>query len=274
MYEHTRETVGPLRYRGVATVRGLEGRAALVTGAAGGIGRAAALRLAEEGARVVAADLRLESLGDLERELRERTDAAMAIALDVRDAEAVDTAVEEVAANHGGIHVLVNAHGVYHQGKDGEGPIQADTPAHWQSMLDVNLLGVVNTTRAVLPSMKHQRHGRIVTLSSAAGVVGGYACSAAYAASKAAVACFMKCAAREGAAYGVTANSVAPGQIDTAMTEVVMTRVPLQSIVERTPLGRLGDPSEVAAAIAFLASDDASFITGQVMGVNGGMVMV
>jgi 3-oxoacyl-[acyl-carrier protein] reductase len=141
-------------------------------------------------------------------------------------------------------------------------------------VLAVNLMGVVHTSRAALTYMKSQRFGRIVSVASAAAVVGGYACSAAYAASKAAVACFMKCAAREGAPFGITANSVAPGQIDTAMTAVVLQRVPLASIVERTPLGRLGDPDEVAAAIVFLSSDDASFITGQTVGVNGGMLMV
>ena len=254
-------------------MRGLAGRVAIVTGAAGGIGRAAAVRLAEEGATVVPVDLTAEALEEVERDLRKFMDSVTPLPLDVRDANGVAGTVDQAVQRLGGVHLLVNAHGVYHQGRDGEGPIEADTSDHWDSMLAVNLMGVVNTTRAVLPHMKRQRYGRIVTLSSAAAVVGGYACSAAYAASKAAVACFMKCAAREGAAFGITANSVAPGQIDTPMTAVVMTRVPLESIVDRTPLGRLGDPHEVASTIAFLGSDDASFITGQVIGVNGGMVM-
>ena len=255
-------------------MRGLTGRVAIVTGAAGGIGRATALRLAEEGATVIPADVEPAALEEVERQLHDLMGTVTPVALDVRDADAVADAVDRVVEAHEGVHVLVNAHGVYHQGRNGEGPIEADTSDHWDSMLAVNLMGVVNTTRAVLPHMKRQRYGRIVTVSSAAGVVGGYACSAAYAASKAAVACFMKCAAREGASFGITANSVAPGQIDTPMTAVVMTRVPLESIVERTPLGRLGDPAEVASTIAFLGSDDASFITGQVVGVNGGMVMI
>lgn len=255
-------------------MRGLDGRVAIVTGAGGGIGRSTAVRLAEEGARVVCVDLSSAALKEVEGDLRGHGLDATTAALDVRDESAVRETVDGIAREHGGVHVLVNAHGVYHQGAEGEGPIEADSPADWESMLAVNLMGVVHTTRGVLPHMKRQRYGRIVTLSSAAGVVGGYACSAAYAASKAAVACFMKCAAREGAAFGVTANSVAPGQIDTAMTAVVMTRVPLSSIEDRTPLGRLGRPDEVASAIAFLSSEDSSFITGQIVGVNGGMLMV
>ncbi len=255
-------------------MRGLAGRVAVVTGAAGGIGRATATRLAEEGATVVCADLPSGSLLELASDLGARGFEASAAELDVCDQAAVAETFDRVAATHGGIHVLVGAHGVYHQGADGQGPIEADSPADWDSILAVNLMGVVHTSRAALGYMKRQRLGRIVSVSSAAAVVGGYACSAAYAVSKAGVACFMKCVAREGAPFGITANSVAPGQIDTAMTAVVLERVPLASIVDRTPLGRLGDPDEVASAIVFLGSDDASFITGQTIGVNGGMLMV
>lgn len=253
-------------------MRGLDGKVALVTGAAGGIGRATATRLLEEGVVVIAADVARS--GPEEDVSASHADDVTRLELDVRDALAVSDAVDRIVDEQGRIDVVVNAHGVYHQGLDGEGPVEADTPQHWESMLAINLLGVVNTTRAALSHMKRQRYGRIVTISSAAGVVGGYACSAAYASSKAAVACFMKCAAREGAAFGITANSVAPGQIDTPMTAIVTGRVPLASIVERTPLGRLGEPAEIASVAAFLSSDDASFITGQVVGVNGGMLML
>lgn len=255
-------------------MRGLKGRIAIVTGAAGGIGRATATRLAEEGATVVCADLPSSSLLDVATDLEKRGFHASLAELDVRDGAAVVEAFDGLAKTCGGIHVLVNAHGVYHQGAQGQGPVEADSPADWESVLAVNLMGVVNTSRAALTHMKRQGFGRIVSVSSAAAVVGGYACSASYAVSKAGVTCFMKCAAREGAPFGITANSIAPGQIDTSMTAVVLERVPLASIVERTPLGRLGDPEEVAGAIAFLSSDDASFITGQAIGVNGGMLMV
>jgi len=255
-------------------MRGLEGKVAVVTGAAGGIGRATVIRLAEEGARVVCADLPSGSLRELGGDLEARGLQVSAAELDVRDQAAVDEALAGIAKTYGGIHLVVNAHGVYHQGAEGQGPVEADSAADWDSMLAVNLMGVVHTSRAALPYMKRQRYGRIVSVASAAAVVGGYACSAAYAVSKAGVACFMKCVAREGASFGITANSVAPGQIDTPMTAVVLERVSLASIVERTPLGRLGDPDEVASAIVFLSSDDASFITGQMIGVNGGMLMV
>ena len=255
-------------------MRGLAGRVAFVTGAGGGIGRAIVKRLAEEGAIVVAADVSHAALGSTSEEMSARRGEATFLEVDVVDGAAVRSAIGRIVEDRGRLDLLVNAHGVYHQGTADQGPVEADTADHWERMLSVNLMGVVNTTRAALEPMKRQRYGRIVTISSAAGVVGGYACSAAYASSKAAVACFMKCTAREGAAYGVTANSIAPGQIDTAMTQVVTTRVPLASIEERTPLGRLGDPSEIASTVAFLGSDDASFITGQVVGVNGGMVMV
>lgn len=248
-------------------MRGLCGRVALVTGAAGGIGRATAERLAEEGATVVCTDLASPRLDEL-------AVVGAVVPLDVTDRAAVSAAVDDVAASFGSVDVLVNAHGLYHQGADGQGPVEASTPEDWERVLAVNLMGVVHTSEAALAQMKRRRYGRIVSISSAAAIVSGHACGAAYAVSKAGVTCFMKCVAREGAAFGVTANAVAPGQIDTAMTAIVTQRVPLASIVSSTPLGRLGAAEEVASAIAFLSSDDASFITGQMLGVNGGLLMV
>jgi 2-hydroxycyclohexanecarboxyl-CoA dehydrogenase len=248
-------------------MRGLKGRVAIVTGAAGGIGRATAERLAEEGATVVCADLaspRLDELGEL----------GLSIPLDVTNRTAVAKEFDQIAARFGSIDVLVNAHGLYQQGREGQGPVEASTPEDWERVLAVNLMGVVHTSETALTYMKRRGYGRIVSISSAAAVVGGNACGAAYAVSKAGVTCFMKCVAREGAQFGVTANAVAPGQIDTAMTAIVTQRVPVTSIISSTPLGRLGAADEVAGAIAFLTSDDASFITGQMLGVNGGLLMV
>jgi NAD(P)-dependent dehydrogenase (short-subunit alcohol dehydrogenase family) len=248
-------------------MRGLSGRVAVVTGAAGGIGRATAERLAEEGATVVCVDLASPRLDEL-------SDLGSVVPLDVTDRAAVANAFDQISARFGSVDVLVNAHGLYQQGADGQGPVEASTPEDWERVLAVNLMGVVHTSEAALAQMKRRRYGRIVSISSAAAVVGGNACGAAYAVSKAGVTCFMKCVAREGAGFGVTANAVAPGQIDTAMTDVVTQRVPLATIVSSTPLGRLGAAEEVASAIAFLSSDDASFITGQMLGVNGGLLMV
>lgn len=255
-------------------MRGLVGRVALVTGAAGGIGRATARRLAEEGAKVGCSDIKHEAIAELVDQLSEDGLSAFPVELDVRERDGVREVFDAIVAEQGGVHALAVTHGVYHQADEGKGPVEGISPEKWELVMRVNLMGVVHVCEAALPHMKRQRYGRIAVVSSAAAVLGGTASGAAYAVSKAGVTVFVKCVAREGAPYGITANSVAPGQIDTPMTAVVLERVPLEAIVERTPLGRLGMPEEIASAIAYLCSDDASFVTGQMLGVNGGMLMV
>jgi len=198
---------------------------------------------------------------------------AEALSLDVQDRERVRSAFDEIAERRGSIDVLANVHGIYHQAPEGVGPVEAESPEDWQRTLSVNLMGVIHTSEAALTHMKRQRSGRIVSVSSMAAVLGGIVSGAAYPVSKAGVTVFMKCVAREGGEYNITANSVAPGHVDTAMAAKVLERVPLEDIQSRTVLGRMGRPDEIASVIAFLASDDASYITGQMFGVNGGQLM-
>ena len=242
----------------------LEGRRALVTGGASGIGAATCGRLAAEGAEVVIGDLDVEGAERLASEL-----GAAASRLDVTDPRsAVD-----VVAGHGPFSILVN-----NAGTDEFGFFVDTDPDQWQRLLAVNLVGVLACTHAVLPGMQEAGYGRIVSVSSEAGRVGSKG-SAVYSAAKGGVIAFMKVIAREGARFGITANSIAPGPIETPL---LMAALELGEIGEKlienmragTQLRRLGKPEEVAAAIAFLASDDASFVTGETLGVSGGLGMV
>jgi 2-hydroxycyclohexanecarboxyl-CoA dehydrogenase len=242
----------------------LEGRTALVTGGASGIGAAIAARLAAEGAEVW--------VGDIDRAGAERVAgeiAGHAVDLDVTD---LDSATAAVAAA-GKLDVLVN-----NAGTDEFGFFTQTTPEQWQRVIAINLVGVLNCTYAALPAMQQAGYGRIVSISSEAGRVGSKG-SAVYSAAKGGVVAFMKTIARENGRYGVTANSIAPGPIETPL---LMGAKELGEIGEKlidnmkgmTQLGRLGRPDEVAAAVAFLASDDATYVTGETLGVSGGLGMV
>jgi NAD(P)-dependent dehydrogenase (short-subunit alcohol dehydrogenase family) len=241
-----------------------EGRRALVTGGASGIGAATARRLAAEGAEVVIADLNESGAAEVAGEV-----GAKAVGLDVTDAEAA----RAVVAEHGPFAILVN-----NAGMDEFGFFTATDPGVWERVIGVNLIGVLACTHAVLPAMQEAGYGRIVSLSSEAGRVGSKG-SATYSAAKGGVVAFMKTIARENGRYGITANSIAPGPIETPL---LMGARQLGEVGDRlietmrsaTQLRRLGQPEEVAAAIAFLASDDASYVTGETLGVSGGLGMV
>jgi 2-hydroxycyclohexanecarboxyl-CoA dehydrogenase len=244
----------------------LEGRVAIVTGGASGIGAATARRLAAEGARVVVADR--DDVGA--HKLAADIDGD-ALAVDVSDAAAVRAAFALVPGAFGPVDVLVN-----NAGADSAALfLDTDEPA-WDATLALNLKSVISCTHAVLRSMLDRRRGAIVNVASEAGrmgVVGG----AVYAAAKAGVIGFTKAIAREGARYGVRCNAVAPGPIDTPLL-AALADDPLgarirQGMVDATVLGRCGQPGEVAAAIAYLASDDASFVTGHTLAVSGGISM-
>jgi 2-hydroxycyclohexanecarboxyl-CoA dehydrogenase len=244
-------------------------RTALVTGGASGIGAATSRRLAAEGAQVAVTDLNLDGARAVAGEL----DGA-AFELDVRSQDSVRAAVGGAAAELGPVDILVN-----NAGYDEWGWFTDTDPDLWSRVLAVNLVGVIACTHAVLPGMQERRRGRIVNVSSEAGRVGSSG-SAVYSAAKGGVLGFTKAIAIENGRYGVTCNAVAPGPIETpllmAAPEALGERGSrlVENMVGATNLRRLGQPDEVAAAIAFLASDDASYVTGQSLGVSGGLARI
>jgi 2-hydroxycyclohexanecarboxyl-CoA dehydrogenase len=246
----------------------LEGKIALVTGGASGIGAATARRLAAEGARVAIGDLNEEGARAVASELD-----GHACLLDVTDTDSVAAAVASVNTALGDIDVLVN-----NAGTDLFSFFVNTDPGLWDFVLGVNLRGVLAVTHAVLPSMQERRSGSIVNVASEAGRVGSQG-SAVYSAAKAGVIGFTKAIAREAARYRVRVNAVAPGPIETPLLNaapVILGEIGerlKQGMVNATLLGRAGEPEEVAAAIAFLAGEDASYVTGQTLNVSGGLSM-
>jgi 3-oxoacyl-[acyl-carrier protein] reductase len=244
----------------------LEGRVAIVTGAAQGIGRAIAETLARAGADVVVADMdpgraheTAEAIGKVGRR-------ALNIKVNVAEWHDVKEMIDRVLKEWGKIDILVNNAGITR-----DGLLVRMKEEDWNLVLSVNLNGTFHCTKAVMQPMTKQRYGRIVNIASIVGAMGN-AGQANYAASKAAVIGFTKTIAREYASRMVTVNAVAPGFIDTAMTQALPAEVK-ETLQKQIPLGRLGQPSNVADAVRFLASDEAGYITGQVIHVNGGMLM-
>jgi 3-oxoacyl-[acyl-carrier protein] reductase len=238
---------------------------ALVTGASRGIGRAIARSLASNGATVVAA-AREDHAQAVVDEIRGAGGLAEAVPLDVTDAAGIGAAVVGAVGRHGRIDILVNNAGVAR-----DQLMLRMRREDWDAVLATNLTAAFTTVQAVLKPMLKQRHGRIVNITSVVGQAGN-AGQANYAASKAGLIGFTKAVALEVASRNVTVNAVAPGLIDTDMTRAI-TADAQAGWAERIPLRRLGTPEEVAAAVLFLAADEASYITGQVLAVNGGMYM-
>ncbi len=243
----------------------LEGRKALVTGGASGIGAAIARRLAAEGAEVTIGDLNLEGATEVAGEI-----LGLPIELDVTDLGSAQAAVDSAGKP---LDILVN-----NAGTDEFGFFQQTTPEQWEKVIGVNLNGVLNCTFAALPGMQEAGYGRIVNIASEAGRVGSKG-SAVYSAAKAGVIGFTKVIARENARFQINANAIAPGPIETPLLMQAREFGEIgEKIIENmkagTQLRRLGQPEEVAAAVAFLASEDASYVTGECLGVSGGMGMV
>ena len=248
-------------------MRGLAGKVAFVTGAGRGMGRAMAERLAAEGALVAVTDIDKDAAAAVAEALG---NGAVAVHLDVTDALSVGTAVEETTAALGPIDILVN-----NAGWDRLAPFVDTDEDLWDRLIAVNLKGVLHTCRTVVPQMTERRSGRIVNISSDAGRVGSTG-EAVYSATKAGIIGFTKTLAREVAKSGVTVNVVCPGPTDTPLLAEMVgagnDRL-ITALQRAIPLGRLGRPEEIAAAVAFLASDDAAFITGQTLSVSGGLTM-
>jgi len=241
-------------------------RVALVTGASRGIGRAIALSLCRSGFDIVVASPEIEKNEEVAEEIRACSGEAMTVNLDVTSPESVKATVAKVIAERTRIDVLVNNAGVTR-----DGLAVRMKPLDWDLVLKINLTGAFLCAQAVLPGMMRNRWGRIVNIASVVGQAGS-AGQANYAASKAGLIGLTKSLAQEMASRNITVNAVAPGYIATDMTKVLADDVK-EKILASVPLARIGKPEDIAAAVKFLASEDASYITGHVLAVNGGMYM-
>jgi len=256
-----------VRFFGKGDIMGmLDGKVAVVTGAARGIGQAIARRLAQEGADIVLCDLQAEWLAESAGMVQDCGRKALPLAVDVGDSEAVNACVQEAVKEFGKVDILVNNAGIT---KDTLLVRMSD--ADWDDVIRVNLKGTFLFTRAVAKNMMRQRSGAIINIASISGLI-GTAGQANYAASKAGVIALTKSTANELAGRGVRANAIAPGFISSKMTDALSEDVRKQYLA-RIPLGRFGTVEDIAHAVVFLASEQSSYLTGQTLNVNGGMVM-
>ncbi|MDI6756767.1 MAG: 3-oxoacyl-[acyl-carrier-protein] reductase [Endomicrobiia bacterium] len=245
----------------------LEGKVSIVTGSASGIGRSIAEKFAAEGAKVVISDVNVEGARRTASEIASGAGVeTMAVNLNVADSAECDAVVKSVIEKFGKIDILVNNAGIT---KDGL--IIRMTDEDWLKVIDINLKGVFNMTRACARDMLRKKSGRVINIASVVGLMGN-AGQANYSASKGGVIALTKTCAREFASRGVLVNAIAPGFIKTAMTAALSDEMKTK-LAQQIPLGRLGEPEDVASAAAFLASEDSSYITGHVISVNGGMYM-
>ncbi len=244
----------------------LTGKIAVVTGAAQGIGQAIATTLAQEGADVVVADLNANRCHETVERVKQLGRKAIAVSVNVGDWDQVKRMVDHVLKEWERIDILVNNAGITR-----DGLLMRMKEEDWQAVLQVNVTGTFFCAKAVLPTMSRQRSGRIVNIASIVGAIGN-AGQANYAASKAAVIGLTKTIAREYASRNITINAVAPGFIDTAMTQELSADAK-EALLNQIPLKRLGQPSDVADAVSFLCTEKAGYITGHVLHVNGGMHM-
>jgi 2-hydroxycyclohexanecarboxyl-CoA dehydrogenase len=253
-------------------MRGLQNKTVIVTGGGGGIGGATCRRFGEAGSRVAVFDINLESAAKTAADITQAGGVAQAFRCDITDHEGVKAAVTAAEAALGPISILVNNAGwdIFRLFKD-------TTPDDWQKLIAINLTGALNMHHAVLPGMLERRHGRIVNIASDAARVGSSG-EAVYAACKAGLVGFSKTIAREHARHGITVNVVCPGATNTALFADYKRGAgnpeKLEEAFRRaTPMGRIGEPEDLPGAILFFASDDAAYVTGQVLSVSGGLTM-
>ena len=249
-----------------------EGKTVIVTGGGGGIGGATCRRLGSEGAAVAVFDRDLAAAQRVAGEIVEAGGEAQAFACDITVREQVDSAVAAVAQAFGPVSVLVN-----NAGWDIFKPFTKTSPAEWERLIAINLVGALHMHHAVLPEMVARRSGRIVNIASDAALVGSSG-EAVYAACKGGIVAFSKTIAREHARHGITVNVVCPGPTDTALFADYKEGAGnpeklVEAFTKAIPLGRIGQASDLPGAIAFFASDDAAFVTGQVLSVSGGLTM-
>jgi len=249
-----------------------EGRTVVVTGGGGGIGGAACRRFAAEGARVAVLDLNAEAAEKVAAGIRDAGGSALAVRCDITDRASVDAAVSRTEAELGVIDVLVN-----NAGWDIFRPFTKTDPVQWDKLIAINLTGALHMHHAVLPGMAARKSGRIVNVASDAARVGSSG-EAVYAACKGGLVAFSKTIAREHARHGITVNVVCPGPTDTALFADYKEGAGnpeklIEAFTRAIPLGRIGQPDDLPGAIVFFASDDARYVTGQVLSVSGGLTM-
>jgi 2-hydroxycyclohexanecarboxyl-CoA dehydrogenase len=253
-------------------MRGLQNKTVIVTGGGGGIGGATCRRFGEAGSRVAVFDINLESAAKTAADITKAGGVAEAFHCDITDHEGAKAAVAAAEAALGPISILVN-----NAGWDIFRLFKNTTPADWQKLIAINLTGALNMHHAVLPGMLERRHGRIVNIASDAARVGSSG-EAVYAACKAGLVGFSKTIAREHARHGINVNVVCPGATNTALFDDYKKGAgnpeKLEEAFRRaTPMGRIGEPEDLPGAILFFASDDAAYVTGQVLSVSGGLTM-
>ena len=243
-----------------------EDRVAIVTGGSRGIGKQICLKLASEGARIAIFDIEETLLKEVAEQIRHMGSEVLLLGVDISDFEKVDRAVKEVIDRFERIDILINNAGV-----NEDKLLLRMREKDWDKVLQVNLKGTFNCLRAVIRTMVKQREGKIINISSVIGLRGNVG-QANYAASKAGIIGLTKSAAKEVGRYGITVNAIAPGFIDTPMTEKLQEKEK-ERFTSQIPLGRMGKPEEVASLVAYLASDEADYITGEVIKIDGGMAI-
>lgn len=246
----------------------LKGKVAIVTGSGRGIGKEIALALAREGANVVITSRTQEEIEKVVKEIKALKVKVLGVRTDVSNFKEMGQLVEKTIKEFGRVDILVNNAGIFESS-----PLSQMTEEQWNRMMAVDLKGVFNCTRAVINQMIKQKYGKIINISSIAGTALGFPGSTHYSAAKAGIIGFTQTLAMEVAQYGINVNSIAPGIIETNMTIGALGEKGLKEFAKEIPLGRTGKPEDISNLLVFLVSDDASYITGQVITVDGGLVI-